>query len=58
MLIQSHYRLEDIFRALELEPGSTFELIFKLVMFGNSLPTIKAGKKVDVVVPLRNSERK
>lgn len=57
MLIQSHFRLEDVFRALDLKPGSTFELIFKLVMFSNSLPTFKAGKKIEVVVKLRTPER-
>ena len=57
VLIQSHFRLEDVFRALDLEPGSTFELIFKLVMFGNSLPTFRGGKKIEVVVKLRTSER-
>ena len=40
VLLQSHHNLSNLFKALKLKRGSSFELVFKLVMFFNSLPGI------------------
>ena len=58
VLIQSNHKLEEIFKTLSLKRGSSFELIFKLVLFFNSLPGILANQKSIPECPLRNSERK
>jgi hypothetical protein len=38
--VQSHHNLESLFTTLNLKRGSTFELVFKLVMLFNSLPGV------------------
>jgi hypothetical protein len=41
VLIQSNHNLEEIFKTLDMERGTSFELVFKLVLFFNSLPGVK-----------------
>lgn len=55
--IQSNHNLTELFETLDLERGSFFEIVFKLVLFFNSLPGIKGNLKTKPEVPLRESER-
>jgi hypothetical protein len=57
VLIQSHHNLKEIFETLPLKRGSSQELVFKLVLFFNSLPGVKGSSKLVPVVPLRERER-
>jgi hypothetical protein len=41
VLIQSNHNLEEIFKTLDMKRGTSFELVFKLVLFFNSLPGVK-----------------
>ena len=41
VLIQSNHNLEEIFKTLDMRRGTSFELVFKLVLFFNSLPGVK-----------------
>lgn len=50
--------LNDIFKTLALKKDSFFEVIFKLVIFYNSLPGIPGIVGSEPLVPLRSLERK
>ena len=56
--IQSHHLLESLFTTLNLKRGSTFELVFKLVMFFNSLPGVHGTSRQNPTVPMRQAERR
>lgn len=57
VLIQCHNNLEELFKTLQLKRGSSFELVFKLVLFFNSLSCIKGSQKKTPVINLRSHER-
>lgn len=57
VLIQAHHNLDELFNTLKLRKGSSFELVFKLVLFFNSLASIKGAKKYTPVVSLTSKER-
>lgn len=56
--VQSHHNLETLFETLPWKPGSSLSLVFKCVLFYNSLPGLRGNKLQAAVVPLKNRERK